>query len=819
MMSKAMLALLLVVNVSYAATTVPNEAQMPGTQPQEVKTPLNMGVFNATDPAKQCNFCHGDYNKAVEPTHNWQGSMMSHAARDPLFWAQLAIAEQDFDGAGDVCLRCHMHNGWESGRSVPTDGSAMLPSDAEGVECDVCHRLTNPDQSEHKGVQNPPFIANKNGEGFYGSGMAVLWPGLDKLGPYADSATKHPSLASKFHRSVDFCGTCHDVSNPVVGDLAPNHGAQVPLAPGTFSGILGTPVEGKAAFNNPPYKYGIVERTFSEYKSSLFPTTLVSDYLKLPADLQDGAIKAAFSAALATGKSGNYENGDPRYFSCQTCHMSPVTGEAASRIHNKPVMRKDQPLHDLTGANYWIPQAIQYLDKQVPSKLRLGQGLKPAQIAAMNDGIIRAKASLSRAGSLKVSGNTLKVTNLTGHKLISGYPEGRRMWLNVKWYNSGGVLVREDGKYGPLTVTINGANRQVNTILNLSDANTRIYEAHGSVTKEWANKLIKNLGASSRSPLMFDRVTGQVAYTLGDVAALPAGSYRETFHFILNNYVAKDNRIPPYGMRYDEARKRNTLPVPASQFGNPGAGGTYRYWDDVALNPPSGAARATIDLLYQPTSWEYIQFLYLANKGTNTFLANEGANLLDAWLNTGMAEPHVMASTTWISPNAPPKITGFWPGKAPVGSIVFVFGSDFVPMGTQMSVNSVNAPIVQSIDPTLLFFMLPAGDTTGPITAKTANGSASSSTNFGVLSSGLTISGMWPGTTKVGALVFVFGSGYQPLATKVQVNGMSAPIVQVVDPNMLVFMLPPGASSGKVTVTTSSPAASITSAEDLVVLP
>jgi hypothetical protein len=31
------------------------------------------------------------------------------------------------------------------------------------------------------------------------------------------------------------------------------------------------------------------------------------------------------------------------------------------------------------------------------------------------------------------------------------------------------------------------------------------------------------------------------------------------------------------------------------------------------------------------------------------FLANEGANLLDGWLNTGMAEPYVMASTTWTS--------------------------------------------------------------------------------------------------------------------------------------------------------------------------
>ena len=38
-----------------------------------------------------------------------------------------------------------------------------------------------------------------------------------------------------------------------------------------------------------------------------------------------------------------------------------------------------------------------------------------------------------------------------------------------------------------------------------------------------------------------------------------------------------------------------------------------------------------------------MQFLYLANTKGNAFLANEGVNLLNAWLNTGMAEPYVMA--------------------------------------------------------------------------------------------------------------------------------------------------------------------------------
>jgi hypothetical protein len=275
------------------------------------------------------------------------------------------------------------------------------------------------------------------------------------------------------------------------------------------------------------------------------------------------------------------------------------------------------------------------------------------QIEATQAGKTRAQQQLKLAASLSVSANTLKVTNLTGHKLISGYPEGRRMWLNIKWYDSNNILLREDGRYGLLDVTTPGVPSPVKTILNPSDPNTKIYEAHYAMTQEWANQLL-GLGYSPTLPLSFDRVTGAVDYTLGQLASQSPGTYHETFHFVLNNHVAKDNRIPPYGMTYDEARIRNALPVPASQYGSPAAGGTYAYWDTITLSPPTGAAYATIDLLYQSTNWEYLQFLYLANNGQNPFLASEGVNLLNAWLNTGMSEPFVMASTTWGTPPAPP---------------------------------------------------------------------------------------------------------------------------------------------------------------------
>ena len=627
--------LLFMSSLLQAATIVPNEAQMPGTQPKQI------GEF---DTAEQCDFCHGGYNPEVEPQHNWQGSMMSHAARDPVFWATLAVAEQDFDGAGDVCIRCHTAGAWTSGRSVPTDGSAMLDRDKNGIECDTCHRMTNPDQSEHLGVQIPPFIAQTDGEGHYGSAQYVMWPKVSKLGPYADVDAKHPSFKSDYHRSPDFCGTCHDVSNPVTGDLAHNNGAQIPLEEGSYSGILGGPIETKAAFNNPPYKYGIVERTYSEFKASFWPTFKVSNYNNLPEQLKAGVLKDVYEASIVAGKGGDYEDGTTRYYTCQSCHLPPVVGEATNVVHNQPKYRKDMPKHDLTGGNYWMPQAIQWLDSQ--DKLRMGGGLKPWQIAAMDDGIQRAKDTLNSAATIKIADGKVVVTNLTGHKLISGYPEGRRMWLNYKWYDDAGKLLREDGAYGDMTVNIDGNNRTIRTILDLEGTNTRIYEAHGAMTQEWANQLLQ-LGSPLTLPLSFDRVSGAIDFTLGDLAKLEPGDYHETFHFILNNKVVKDNRIPPYGMSYDEAKKRNALPVPETQFDDPGPGGIYDYEDKIALNPPTGAVRADISLMYQPTSWEYVQFLYLANDRSNTFLQDEGQNMLDAWLNTGMAEPHVMATTTW----------------------------------------------------------------------------------------------------------------------------------------------------------------------------
>jgi hypothetical protein len=691
-----------------AADSVPTDIQIPGTQPIPTDTvPTINSVGN-------CG-CH-DFSPAPGqsaesvPVFGWDGGMMANAGRDPLFWATVAVAEQDFlpggGGVGDLCLHCHSVKGWLEGRSVPTDGSGMNPStDAEGIMCEFCHLMTDPDQVNS--IPNPPeggYVEEQNGvfvaydevtgEGYYGGAEYVINSAGTRLGPYADPSARHDVIPSSYFRDARLCGTCHDVSNPAVGDLAHNHGAMIPL-PGTSSGVVNGPVADKAAMNNPPETYGIVERTFSEWVSSSIDTLRVNDFpnltdpvLKTPG----GALERAYQAALWGTCSGSealcnvdancpggetcntitadYQapmvtpaaGGDPRYYTCQTCHMAAAGGDGANQGRGNKWdnsdpwgrdIRPDLPSHDQTGMSYWIQKAVQWQDQQ--GTLRFGTGLSADQITSMDAAMERSASHLS---------SEVTVTNLTGHKLITGYPEGRRMWLNVKWYGAGDVLIDEDGEYGELfhegsPVTVQDNDGTIWTVRTILDPDsTKVYEAKPGMTQEWATQLI-GLGYPGDMVLTWDHETHLPDDTLQDLANSEPGTILKTFHFVLNNAVYEDNRIPPYGMDYDEAERRNALPIPTTQYGDPGPGGTFDHFDVVSFDVPSGAVRAEVALNYQATSWEYIQFLWKQPTSnplpTSTFLANEGVNMLDAWLNarlddadpnSTMAPPHVMTTTT-----------------------------------------------------------------------------------------------------------------------------------------------------------------------------
>jgi cytochrome c peroxidase len=170
-----------------------------------------------------------------------------------------------------------------------------------------------------------------------------------------------------------------------------------------------------------------------------------------------------------------------------------------------------------------------------------------------------------------------------------------------------------------------------------------------------------------------------------------------------------------------------------------------------------------------------------------------------------------------------PRVTGIWTSApAVVGETIslFVFGDyfDLTPGATQVFINGIQQLIVQAVTPEMLIVRVTVTPEMigGPVTVTTPNGSADSLTNFGDTSAAVTITGIWPASASVGDFVFVFGSGYA-MPISVSIGATPAPLVQVVGPDMFIVIVPPGASTGPVSVTT--PSGSVTSTGDLIIVP
>ncbi|HPF71943.1 MAG TPA: FlgD immunoglobulin-like domain containing protein, partial [Candidatus Krumholzibacteria bacterium] len=210
-------------------------------------------------------------------------------------------------------------------------------------------------------------------------------------------------------------------------------------------------------------------------------------------------------------------------------------------------------------------------------------------------GKVRAQAMLTLAATLEVTadnrdgrlGVNVRVTNETGHKLPSGYPEGRRSWLNVKAFDAGDNLVYESGAYDAATGEL------------VHDADAKIYHIEP--------------GISTR---------------LAGVLGLEAGP---SFHFALNDTVYLDNRIPPRGFTNAAFTAVQSPPVAYAYADG-------QYWDDTHYTLPDGAVRVEAVLWYQTTSKEYVEFL----RDNNT-VDDMGQRLYDAWATTGRSAPVAMA--------------------------------------------------------------------------------------------------------------------------------------------------------------------------------
>ena len=487
----------------------------PGTQPSTITDPVIAGAA--------CNLCHAFFQDQNSPADRWSTTIMAQASRDPIFHACLTIAEQDAQFVGDICLRCHMPSAWLSGNSTPTNGSALSGiNDWDGVTCNLCHRMVDPEytQGVSPAVDQQIIAALPAQPVNPHNAQFIIDPVDRRRAPYnlGPSFQFHEWRQSPFHRESAMCGTCHDVSNP----------AYVRIGNEYVLDTLGQPHPTHDKYDQFP-----IERTFSEWSQSSF--------------------------AIAPVEMGGRFGGNITAVStCQDCHMPKTTASACSL---GGVVRTDQPLHDFAGSQTWVLDAIMNLDTTMliwdtPAYM---DPILLEQTKARNVQMLEVASDLT----LSKEGTELRVrvTNQTGHKLPSGYPEGRRIWVNVRYYDAQGALVGEHGHYDFDTA-----------VLTTSD--TKVYEA--------------KLGLSNA-----------VAATTG----LPPG---ESFHFALNNVWIKDNRIPPRGFTNAGFTAVQAAPVGYSYPDG-------QYWDDTLYPIPTGAFEAEVRVYYQTASKEYIEFLLNEN--------------------------------------------------------------------------------------------------------------------------------------------------------------------------------------------------------------
>jgi len=261
----------------------------------------------------------------------------------------------------------------------------------------------------------------------------------------------------------------------------------------------------------------------------------------------------------------------------------PEATACSYRINNRT---GNLPVHAFVGGNTWVPGII---------KGEYGAGLDTSgtnRTQSLDQTIAWAREMLGTAAGVETTIQSytpptstepgamslaVKVTNLSGHKLPTGYAEGRRMWVNVQVRDANGALVFESGAY------------DVNSGELTRDVQSRVYE----VTQGMWNY-----------------------HGTGTCDAVDAEG-DPMFHFVLNDCIAADTRIPPLGFTPATAGDPNGYdlrPVGITYPETSPGSGVLVNFDNVQyfLSVPAatvGPLTATARLYYQTSSNYYIEFL------------------------------------------------------------------------------------------------------------------------------------------------------------------------------------------------------------------
>jgi len=161
--------------------------------------------------------------------------------------------------------------------------------------------------------------------------------------------------------------------------------------------------------------------------------------------------------------------------------------------------------------------------------------------------------------------------------------------------------------------------------------------------------------------------------------------------------------------------------------------------------------------------------------------------------------------TSQFTTVAAPSITSFTPDSGTVGTAVTITGTNFDPDANKNEVrfNGVLATVT-AVSATSLTAPVPGGATTGPITVTTRGGTATSATNFTVITQPPpTITGFSPTSGKAGDQVAITGANFVNV-TAVAFNGTLATTFSVASETSIVTTVPTNATTGPIRVTNTN---------------
>lgn len=384
----------------------------PGTLAALASPPVQARTTAVVATAPVCADCHSNTsaagamrdnaNRPIAPFDLWRGSMMANAARDPL-WRATVSAEVALRPAAKgaieaTCMRCHsplleIENRLQGDGRAP--GSRHLAMNGllgdlarDGASCAGCHRIAPDGLGTAKSFDGHYVVHDDN---------TIFGPHKDPFAMPMANRTGFTPKASDHVRKSALCGSCHTLETAQLGRD-------------------GTPTGAKHHEQSP----------YLEWRASDYSTEAASP--------------------------------GPAAQDCQGCHMPTRDVDdkpISTRIARRPSGSDFPPIDDrtpygrhlLVGGNTLLPTILR--DQRAALAPEVPAAAFDATIAAARDQLRHHTARLDVVEALRVEAGpdgaprlrgAIRVHNLAGHKLPTGYPS-RRLWLRLRLLDGDDVVL------------------------------------------------------------------------------------------------------------------------------------------------------------------------------------------------------------------------------------------------------------------------------------------------------------------------------------------------------------------------------------------